>query len=278
MTKGFKKSWRLVLITMIVIILFSLFGSLPVFGTRKYIVSIMAEMSIFFPVLIGLHHIQKKENTYDIFAKGFSPVIIPLLVILPFCMQTFITFVTLPYHGILRDLVGEYESHVHPANSLKSFIVQLVSVCIVPAVAEEFLFRGVIIRFLKPYGIGAALVVSSLAFAMLHFDLYSFLIIFMLGMLLGAVRIMTGSVWASVLMHFSNNFTSILMLMIPKNIENQVGMILNPVSFVIFPIALCLLLKNTAEIQPERMWKKTEFSYEMIVCIGIFGLISVLSI
>ena len=278
MTKGFKKSWRLVLITMIVIILFSLFGSLPIFGRRRYIVSIMAEMSIFFPVIVGLHHIQKKKDVRDIFSNGFSPVIIPLLVILPFCLQTFITYVTLPYHGILSELVGEYESHVYPANSLKSFIVQLVSVCIVPAVAEEFLFRGVMMRFLKPYGVGTALVVSSLAFAMMHFDLYTFLIIFMLGMLLGAVRIMTGSVWASVLMHFSNNLGSILLLMIPKNMETQVSMILNPVSFIVFPLAFCLLLKNTSEIQPERIRRKTEFSYEMIICIGVFCLISVLSI
>lgn len=278
MTKGFKKSWRLILITMIIIIFFSILGALPVFERRSYIFTIMGELAILLPVFIGFGHMQKKEDVRDIFTNGFSPVLIPMLILLPFTMQTFVTYVTLPYHAFLQEIFGEYENNIRGADNIKSFIVQFVSICMIPAISEEFLFRGVVMRLLKPYGIALMLVVSSFAFAMLHFSLHSFLVIFMLGMLLGVVRLMTNSVWASVLMHFSNNLLATLSLMIPKEAEPVFFSVVNPISFFLFPIAIALLLRKISCMQMERRTKKVEFSYEMVMCTVIFCMIAVLGI
>jgi membrane protease YdiL (CAAX protease family) len=70
---------------------------------------------------------------------------------------------------------------------------------------EETFFRGFLFRGLaaSPLGGPATIVVTSLAWAAIHlqYDLYDMGTIFLLGLLLGAFRLITGSLWPPLLMH-----------------------------------------------------------------------------
>lgn len=66
-----------------------------------------------------------------------------------------------------------------------SFIGSLLSLIIVPAILEEYLFRGQILTLLEPYGNRFALIISSLLFALLSFDIVQLPGRFIMGLLLG---------------------------------------------------------------------------------------------
>jgi uncharacterized protein len=76
-------------------------------------------------------------------------------------------------------------------------------------VFEEIFFRGFVITGLSASRLGAsgAVIVSSLLWAAIHtqYDLYGIATVFMLGLVLGAARVRTGSVLPPMVMHMVAN-------------------------------------------------------------------------
>jgi membrane protease YdiL (CAAX protease family) len=80
-------------------------------------------------------------------------------------------------------------------------------------VGEEVFFRGLLYNALKyRYGITAGMVVSGLAFALVHISPLSVVIIFPMGVLLAYVYERTQSLWVTILMHAINNGIGVLLL------------------------------------------------------------------
>ncbi len=84
----------------------------------------------------------------------------------------------------------------------------LFAISVVPALVEEFAFRGVIMGSLKKYGNAYAIVVSGLLFGLMHGNLIQIPFAAALGCVLGYVAVVTDSIWPAVLIHFLNNFFS----------------------------------------------------------------------
>lgn len=89
-------------------------------------------------------------------------------------------------------------------------LIAFVSTALVPAVCEEFLFRGCVLSNMLPYGKTTAIIGSSLMFALMHGNFPQFLYTFCAGIVLAIAYTETGSVWPGMLLHLFNNFTSIL--------------------------------------------------------------------
>ena len=77
----------------------------------------------------------------------------------------------------------------------------VLSLAIFPAITEEFVFRGIILKEYRNCGTAVSLIFSALLFAFIHFDLRQLPIYFALGMLLGWIVFITRSVWAAVIVH-----------------------------------------------------------------------------
>ena len=71
--------------------------------------------------------------------------------------------------------------------------------------AEEILFRGLVLRSLKPYGKQMAIFVSALLFALYHGNVVQIPYAFLVGLLLAYVTLEHSSLWA-ILLHVFNNF------------------------------------------------------------------------
>lgn len=101
-------------------------------------------------------------------------------------------------------------------NTYSAFLVNLLMIAILPAVGEELLFRGVILRFLKDWTgkIHLAVFLSAFIFSSLHFQFYGFLPRFLLGVLLGYMFVWSGSLWVPILVHFINNAAAVLVIFI----------------------------------------------------------------
>ncbi len=82
---------------------------------------------------------------------------------------------------------------------------------------EEWMCRGVVLRGLltklKP---GWAIVVSALFFALIHMNPWQALNAFIMGLVMGYVYYKTGSLLLTMLIHFVNNGTSVILSQIPS--------------------------------------------------------------
>lgn len=85
-------------------------------------------------------------------------------------------------------------------------------VAVIPAICEEFLFRGVIQR--KLYGWisnpHVAIWIAAFIFSAIHFQFQGFLPRVLLGALLGYLFYWTGNLWVAVFGHFVNNAFSVV--------------------------------------------------------------------
>ena len=84
-------------------------------------------------------------------------------------------------------------------------VLMVLSLAIFPAIMEEFIFRGIVLKEYKVCGSVFSMLFSALLFAFIHFDLRMFPIFFALGVLLGWVAFITRSVWASAIVHAAYN-------------------------------------------------------------------------
>ena len=108
--------------------------------------------------------------------------------------------------NLFPDLSGVSSSPMQTYSETDPLGVLLAYV-IVPAFAEEFFFRGIILSeysgFKGPY----AITVSAVFFAMLHFSFVQFPIYFVIGVILATITYVTNTSFPSAIIHLIYNAT-----------------------------------------------------------------------
>ncbi|HSG67511.1 MAG TPA: CPBP family intramembrane glutamic endopeptidase [Bacteroidales bacterium] len=91
--------------------------------------------------------------------------------------------------------------------SFKGLLVNMLMIAVLPALGEEFLFRGVLLRLFREWTgrVHLAVIISALLFSALHLQFYGFIPRFILGLILGYLFVWTRSIWVPVIVHFVNN-------------------------------------------------------------------------
>lgn len=92
------------------------------------------------------------------------------------------------------------------------FVVGFV-MAVVPALSEEFFFRGLLLGDLlkgksNPL---VAILISGFCFAVFHFEYDNTLAIWVLGSFLGFLYYVSGSLWLPIIAHFINNFLAVFL-------------------------------------------------------------------
>lgn len=85
-----------------------------------------------------------------------------------------------------------------------------LSLALVPAFCEEFLFRGLICARLLPYGKTVAIVGSAVLFGLMHGNLGQLFYTAVAGIMLGWCFVETRSIWPGVIAHMLNNLMGFL--------------------------------------------------------------------
>ncbi|MFZ5434276.1 MAG: ABC transporter permease subunit/CPBP intramembrane protease [Calditrichota bacterium] len=103
------------------------------------------------------------------------------------------------------DLLEKFQKFFDELNDMP-ISQALLLLAVVPGVFEEILCRGFILHSLKPrFGKTGAIVLSAIAFGLLHLDMYRLLATTFLGLVLGFVVVWTGSIFPAMLGHAMNN-------------------------------------------------------------------------
>lgn len=99
--------------------------------------------------------------------------------------------------------------------------IYAVAVAVVPAIVEEFAFRGAVMQPLRKYGDSFAIIASSIVFAILHGNLIQAPFALISGLGMGYAVCITNSIWTGVIIHFLNNLYSVIMGFLVSDITNE---------------------------------------------------------
>lgn len=114
------------------------------------------------------------------------------------------------------DMLSEFQSSQMQMieNFLRGdhlLLLTLFHVGVVPAICEEVLYRGYVMRaFEKSWGILPAILISGLLFGLYHVQLSNLLPLASIGIVLGFVTWASESIYPAMLAHFVNNGGSVL--------------------------------------------------------------------
>lgn len=100
-----------------------------------------------------------------------------------------------------------------------AFIRTFIIIAIVPAIGEEFFFRGVLLRFAKKSSrsMVGPVVFTAVVFSLTHANIYGYLSIFIAGVVLAMIYYFTGSLWCSILAHMFFNGSQVVMSYMATN-------------------------------------------------------------
>ncbi len=150
-----------------------------------------------------------------------------LVTLIVLCASPFINFVgvwnadlSLPHwlSGVEEWMKASEESAAHltelfvSAHTLQGLLFNLFLIAVIPAIGEEFLFRGVIQRILNEWTKNKhwAIWIAAILFSALHFQFYGFIPRVLLGALFGYMYIWSGNLWLPVAAHFVNNAAAVI--------------------------------------------------------------------
>lgn len=115
------------------------------------------------------------------------------------------------FSGILTFTGYKYptSSSSNADYSILSFLFDIFTTAMLPAIAEEFLHRGLVLQGTKHMGFKKAIVISSLLFGLMHFNIGQVAYAFVIGLILGFVAVVSKNIYPAMIIHFTNNFISV---------------------------------------------------------------------
>ena len=101
------------------------------------------------------------------------------------------------------------------ADNLATMLLNVGLLALLPAFAEELSFRGTLQQIItngqRPKANShLAIWLTAFVFSAIHFQFYGFVPRMLMGAMFGYVFVWTGSLWAPILMHFTNNGVAVV--------------------------------------------------------------------
>lgn len=128
------------------------------------------------------------------FAFGFSMIANIVTALFNLFLSTFFDF-----QAVTSNL------GINKSGDLFEFIYILICTSVVPALVEEFAFRGMVLGTLRRFGDVPAIILSSLVFAVFHGNFIQIPFAFIVGVVLGVITVITDSIWPAIFAHFLIN-------------------------------------------------------------------------
>ncbi|MCB2207272.1 MAG: CPBP family intramembrane metalloprotease [Bacteroidetes bacterium] len=146
-------------------------------------------------------------------------------------------------------------------STFSGLLLNLSIVALIPAIGEELLFRGVLLKLLKDITKNPhwAVIISAALFSAFHLQFYGFLPRFALGLVLGYLFVITNNLWVPIFVHFINNAAAVIVFYLHYNGYIKVSMedfgaLNNPV-YIIGSILISLWLISI-------IYKKERFLFQ----------------
>lgn len=182
---------------------FSALTSLTITTVLQELVALMLPVLLFFK----LKHFKFSEYVRLRPIKAGMSIRILFLAV---CGYLFITCFMILWNMIF-DMQLSYKPGIEDyiSNDFIGMFGMILNISVFSAVAEEILFRGMLLRGLAPLGKILAVALSAFAFSVFHLSFSRLGYTFMLGIIIGAIAIITDNLMYAILYHFLHNTFSI---------------------------------------------------------------------
>ena len=151
------------------------------------------------------------------------------------------------------------------AYNVFDYVIIFISISIVPAICEELMFRGFIqksfeLRF-RPL---LAILITSVFFGLYHFSPYALIPLILLGFFIGYSAYKTNSILVPVILHFLNNFLSVIMYYIFGSDSELIGtkvtamefksaLVSFSYQFILFAVVLGYIIYYYRKVKPKNI-------------------------
>lgn len=183
-----------------------------------YTLLLFAQIMLQLPVVIYLAFTQ----TNPVKLISFKPINIGaalLVILMTYCVLPLASLMNLISMLFVDNALTSMTSTVYE----NSVGLNLLFIAIIPALSEEFAFRGVFFHTLKKHGLWFGVLISALFFAMMHLNFNQFSYTIVIGVVMALAVLATGSIWGSVLVHFTLNANSVILMKLLESFTDSLG-------------------------------------------------------
>lgn len=127
-----------------------------------------------------------------------------------------------------EETAGQLTEQFLHADTYGGLVINILLMAVLPAVAEELSFRGVLMNLFPAKGDRVphvAIWCTAILFSAVHMQFYGFLPRMLMGALFGYVLVWTGNLWVPILMHFTNNAMAVLLYFVSMRMNWDMKMI-----------------------------------------------------
>ena len=157
----------------------------------------------------------------------------------------------------LLDKLNVSSSSLSYELNTKNYLISIFSLAVLPAVFEELLFRGLVLKGLKNRSKSFAIVVSTLAFTLFHLSIRQTVYPILFGLLLGLVMYNENNILYCIVLHFVNNFISLTLSYL--NISISINMVIYSIIAVLLLLTyLIVLIRQIRKNSPPKQNKKKD--------------------
>jgi len=112
----------------------------------------------------------------------------------------------------VEDQAEQLTKTILATDNIGGLLFNLIVIAVVPAISEEFLFRGAMQNICHKWFKNGwvAVIFTGAVFSAIHFQFMGFMPRFFLGVLLGAIYLVSNNLWLSIIGHFINNALGVI--------------------------------------------------------------------
>lgn len=183
-------------------------------GVVSYVITAVIQVGLLFGLSIfmfsGLQK-QKVKTTFTFYGyKKISFKAVMIAIVLGVIVYFLNIFVASFFDGILAGL-GYHFGSGQPQTSYPFYmlIVNLIFTAVLPAICEETVHRGMLIKSQSALGSKWAVVITALLFGLLHMNIEQFFYATIIGLFAGYLVVICDSIYPAIIIHFMNNALSV---------------------------------------------------------------------
>lgn len=175
------------------------------------------------PFLVSYIYLKKKKMTGVLPLGTTYNKKASIYLVIAFLPLTLVSSFAVNFVSILvQSLLGlEFSSGMEDMaiTGVGEFLLMTLFIAVIPAILEEVAIRGILLQPLRRYGDWFAILVSSIIFSLLHGNMVQVPYTVLAGIYFGYVAVATGSIWPSIVLHFFNNFYSVIITAFDSNLS-----------------------------------------------------------
>lgn len=170
--------------------------------------------------------------------------------------------------------------------SIIGILLFVMQVAILPAIFEELLFRGAMLRVLSKFGSLTSIIITAFCFGLMHQNLTQGVFAFFMGIVLAFVTIKTKSIIPAMIIHFLNNFTAVIYA-IALEMNNNVMM--SAITIVIIAISILsgvyfikniltnrkIFILDNAEVKIKNIFNSVFTQYIVVITLSLYIIITI---